>query len=89
MVVLVVLQGQWRLYSATTDKPLHSAEKTTLPFRADPGRAAVDLPIDLGVLHRRGEDRETRGFKLFVDDVQVNAGVTSDQLLRLALRRSS
>src|SRR5688500_17031423 len=31
MVFSSFYKGQWRLYSTTTDKPLHEAEKTTLP----------------------------------------------------------
>jgi len=80
MVFTSYYKGQWRLYSAQTDKPLHEAEKTTLP-------SAPILAEERSVFHSSSEffiDEEkiekTRGFKLFVDDVQVNAGVTSDQL---------
>ena len=80
MVFASYYKGGWRLYSATTDKPLHPAEKTTLP-------SAPILAEERSVFRSTSEffiDEEkierTRGFKLFVEDVQVNAGVTSDQL---------
>jgi len=80
MVFASYYKGGWRLYSATTDKPLHEAEKTTLP-------SAPILAEDRSVFRSTSEffiDEEkierTSGFKLFVEDVQVNAGVTSDQL---------
>ena len=73
-------KGQWRMYSTTTDKPLHEAEKTTLPSAAigpeqrSIFRSTSEFFID--------EDKieKTQGFKLFIDDVSVNAGVSSDQL---------
>ncbi|HEX2123435.1 MAG TPA: hypothetical protein VHL59_17520, partial [Thermoanaerobaculia bacterium] len=80
MVFTSFYKGQWRIYSATTDKPLHPAEKTTLP-------SAPILAEERSIFRSTSEffiDEEkiepTRGFKLFIDDVQVNAGVTSDQL---------
>ncbi|HJQ39627.1 MAG TPA: BamA/TamA family outer membrane protein, partial [Thermoanaerobaculia bacterium] len=80
MVFTSFYKGQWRLYSTTTDKPLHEAEKTTLA-------SAPIKPEERSVFKSTSEffiDEEkiekTRGFKLFIDDVQVNAGVTSDQL---------
>jgi Tol biopolymer transport system component len=80
MVFASFYKGQWRLYSTTTDKPLHEAEKTTLP-------SAPIRPEERSMFKATSEffiDEEkiekTRGFKLFIDDVQVNAGVTSDQL---------
>ncbi len=80
MVFSSFYKGQWRLYSTTTDRPLHAAEKTTLPsapIGADQRsifHATSEFFID--------EDKieGTRGFKLFIDDISVNAGVTSDQL---------
>jgi WD40 repeat protein len=80
MVFSSYYKGQWRLYSAQTDKPLHVAEKTTLPsapIQADQRsifRSTSEFFIDEEKIEK------TRGFRLFVDDVQVNAGVTSDQL---------
>jgi len=74
-------KGQWRLYSTTTDKPLHAAEKTTLPSapiapeQRSVFRSTSEFFIDEEKIERTG------GFKLFFDDVDVAAGVTSDQLL--------
>ncbi|HKR63619.1 MAG TPA: hypothetical protein VJZ00_07800 [Thermoanaerobaculia bacterium] len=80
MVFSSYYKGQWRLYSTTTDKPLHAAEKTSLPSgpiaaeQRSIFRPTSEFFID--------EDKieKTRGFKLFIDDVSVNAGVSSDQL---------
>jgi Tol biopolymer transport system component len=71
----------WRLYSTTTDKPLHAAEKTTIPsgpLLAE-SRTQFQPPVEVAVDPEKVE--RPGGFKLFVDDVQVNAGFTSDQLL--------
>jgi Tol biopolymer transport system component len=80
MVFSSYYKGQWRLYSTPTDKPLHAAEQTTLP-------SAPILAEERSVFRSTSEfflDEEkiekTGGFKLFLDDVQVNAGVSSDQL---------
>jgi outer membrane protein assembly factor BamA len=73
-------KGQSRLYTTTTDKPLHPAEKTTLP-------SAPILAAERSMYRSTSEfflDEEkierTSGFKLFVDDINVAAGVSSDQL---------
>ena len=74
-------KGGWRLYSTTTDKPLHAAEKTTLPSAPIAAeersvfRSTSEFFIDEEKIERTG------GFKLFIDDIDVAAGVTSDQLL--------
>lgn len=80
MVFASYYKGQWRLYSTTTDKPLRDAEKTTLP-------SAPIRPEERSVFRSTSEffiDEEkiedTSGFKLFIEDVAVNAGVSSDQL---------
>lgn len=80
MVFSSYYKGQWRLYSTTTDKALHPAEKTTLP-------SAPIKPEERSIFRSQSEfflDEEkiekTGGFKLFIEDVSVNAGVTSDQL---------
>ncbi len=81
MVFSSYYKGQWRLYSTTTDKPLHEAEKTTLPSAPIAAearsvfRSTSEFFIDEEKIERTG------GFKLFIDDVDVAAGVTSDQLL--------
>jgi hypothetical protein len=80
MVFASYYKGHWRLYSTTTDKPLHAAEKTLLasaPLQAE-SRQAFQAPVEVAVDPEKIED--TRGFKMFVEDVEVNAGVTSDQL---------
>src|SRR5205085_12231098 len=80
MVFASYYKGHWRLYSTTTDKPLHPAEKTTLasaPLLAET-RQVFQPPVAVAVDPEKLED--THGFKMFVEDVQVNAGVTSDQL---------
>jgi len=81
MVFSSYYKGDWRLYSTTTDKPLREAEKTTLA-------SAPIAPEERSVFRSQSEffiDEEkietTRGFKLFVDDISVNAGVSSDQLV--------
>ena len=69
MVFSSYYKGQWRLYSTTTDKPLHAAEKTTLP-------SAPIKPEERSIFRSTSEfflDEEkierTGGFKLFIDDV--------------------
>lgn len=80
MVFAAYYKGQWQLYATDTDKPLHKAEKTTLasaPIAAEERsvfRSTSEFFIDEEKIER------TSGFKLFIDDVNVGAGVTSDQL---------
>ena len=81
MVFASYYKRRWQLFSTPTDKPLHAAEKSTLPsapLTAD-SRPTFQPPVEVAI----DEDKidHPRGFKLFVDDVEVNAGVTSDQLL--------
>ncbi len=81
MVFASYYKRHWQLFSTPTDKPLHAAEKTTLPSAPLQGesRQAFQPPVEVAI----DEDKIERphGFHLFVDDVEVNAGVTSDQLL--------
>ena len=80
MVFMSYYKGGWRLYSTATDKPLHEAEKTTLasaPIQAEE-RSVFKSTSEFFIDEEKIE--KTSGFRLFVDDVQVNAGVTSDQL---------
>jgi Tol biopolymer transport system component len=73
-------KGQWRLFSTLTDHPLHEAEHTTLPsapLQAE-NRTKFVPPVEVAIDPEKIEN--TSGFKLFIDDVSVNAGVTSDQL---------
>ncbi len=80
MVFASYYKMHWRLYSTLTDKPLHAAEKTTLPSAPllAESRQAFQPPVEVAVDPEKIED--THGFKMFVEDVEVNAGVTSDQL---------
>jgi hypothetical protein len=81
MVFASYYKMKWQLFSAPTDKPLHPAEKTTLPSAPieASSRTAFQPPVEVAIDPEKIE--ESRGFKLFVDDVEVNAGVSSDQLL--------
>ncbi len=81
MVYASYYKRHWRLYSTTTDKPLHAAEKTTLPSGPllASGRTLFQPPVEVTIDPEKIE--KTGGFKLFIDDVEVNAGVTSDNLL--------
>ncbi len=80
MVFSSYYKGQWRLFSTTTDKPLREAEKTIIP--------SAPLLADARTSFRPGSEfvideekiESSRGFKLFIDDIQVNAGVTSEQI---------
>ena len=80
MVFAAYYKGSWQLYSTTTDKPLHPAEKTTLPSApiAAESRSIFRSTSEFFIDEDKIED--TSGFKLFIDDVDVGAGVTSDQL---------
>jgi hypothetical protein len=81
MVFASYYKRRWQLFSTPTDKPLHPAEKTTLPsapLQAN-SRTMFEPPVEVAIDEDKIE--RPRGFKMFVDDVEVNAGVTSDQLL--------
>jgi Tol biopolymer transport system component len=81
MVFASYYKRRWQLFSTPTDKPLHAAEKTTLPsapLQAE-SRQVFQPPVEVAIDEEKIE--RPRGFKLFIDDVEVNAGVTSDQLL--------
>ena len=79
MVFSSYYKGQWRLYSTTTDKPLRAAEKTTLPSApiAAEERSVFRSTSEFFIDEEKIED--TSGFRLFIEDVSVNAGVSSDQ----------
>ena len=81
MVFASYYKLHWRLFSTPTDKPLHAAEKTTLPSAPllAESRTPFQPPVEVAIDEDKLES--PRGFKLFVEDVEVNAGVTSDQLL--------
>jgi Tol biopolymer transport system component len=80
MVFASYYKGDWRLFSTPTDRPLHAAEKTLLasaPVQAE-ARSTFHPESEFVIDEEKIEKRH--GFKLFVDDVDVNAGVSSDQL---------
>ncbi|PYQ60972.1 MAG: hypothetical protein DMF58_06380 [Acidobacteria bacterium] len=81
MVFASYYKRRWQLFSTPTDKPLHAAEKTTLPSAPllAESRPTFQPPVEVAIDEDKIE--KPRGFHLFVDDVEVNAGVTSDQLL--------
>jgi hypothetical protein len=81
MVYASYYKRHWRLYSTTTDKPLHAAEKTTLPSAPllASSRTLFQPPVEVAIDPDKLD--KPSGFKLFIDDVEVNAGVTSDNLL--------
>jgi Tol biopolymer transport system component len=80
MVFSSYYKGQSRLYATSADKPLHAAEKTTLasapikPEERSVFRSTSEFFLDEEKIEKTG------GFKLFIEDVSINAGVTSDQL---------
>jgi Tol biopolymer transport system component len=80
MVFSSYYKGQWRVYATDTDKPLHPAETTTLPSApiAAEERSIFRSTSEFFIDEEKIE--KTRGFKLFIDDVDVAAGVSSDQL---------
>jgi Tol biopolymer transport system component len=80
MVFSSYYKGQWRLYSTLTDKPLHAAEKTTLPSAPIAAEARSTFKSTSEFFLDEEKIEKTGGFKLFVDDVDVAAGVSSDQL---------
>jgi Tol biopolymer transport system component len=81
MVFASYYKQHWKLFSTTTDKPLHPAEKTTLPSAPllAGARPTFQPPVEVAVDPEKIERSSSR--KLFIDDVEVNGGITSDQLL--------
>ncbi len=73
-------KGQWRLFKTTTDKPIRTLDKVALPTAPlqAKSRKVYEPPVEVAIDPDKVE--KSRGFKLFIDDVSVNAGVTSDQL---------
>lgn len=72
-------KGQWQVYTTPTDRPIRTAEKT--PVASDPligtQRSSFVPPVEVAIDPDKVE--KYGGFKLFIDDVDVNAGVNSDQ----------
>jgi Tol biopolymer transport system component len=69
----------FKLYSTTTDKPLHAAEKVTIPSAplSLAERPRFQPPVEVAIDPDKIE--ASHGFKLFVDDVEINGGVDSNQ----------
>jgi Omp85 superfamily domain/WD40-like Beta Propeller Repeat len=80
MVFSAYYKGQWQMYSTTTDKPIGKPEQTTLPSApiAAEERSIFRSSSEFFIDEEKIES--TQGFKLFIEDVDVGAGVTSDQL---------
>ncbi len=72
---------RWQMYVTTTDKPLRTAETIALPTEPilSSGRTTFIPPVEVAIDEEKIE--KYGGFKLFIDDVQVNGGVNSDQTL--------
>lgn len=69
----------WTLFTTTTDKPLRTAETVQIPTEPvlAENRTTFVPPVEVAIDEEKIE--EYGGFKLFVDDVEVNGGVNSDQ----------
>jgi Tol biopolymer transport system component len=80
MVFASYYKGDWRLFSTPTDRPLHAAEKTLLPSAPVQAEARSTFHPESEFVIDEDKIEKRHGFKLFVDDVDVNAGVSSDQL---------
>jgi Tol biopolymer transport system component len=80
MVYSSYYKGRSRLYVSNTDNPLHAAEKTTLPSAPIQPEARSVYRSTSEFFIDEEKIEKTGGFKLFIDDVAVNAGVSSDQL---------
>jgi Tol biopolymer transport system component len=80
MVFSSYYKQNWRLFSTLTDKPLHPAEHTTLPSgpMLAESRKIFQPPVEVAIDPEKIENAHNH--KLFIDDVEVNAGVSSDQL---------
>jgi hypothetical protein len=77
MVFASYYKGRWRLYTSTTDKPLRVAEKITIASGPMLERTPFLPPVEVAIDPEKIEDHG--GFRLFLDDIQVNGGVNSDQ----------
>ncbi len=81
MVFSSYYKHRWQLFSTPTDRPLHAAEKIALPsapLQAE-ARSSFQPPVEVAIDPEKIEAARSR--KLFVDDVEVNAGISSDQLI--------
>ncbi|HUO84546.1 MAG TPA: BamA/TamA family outer membrane protein, partial [Thermoanaerobaculia bacterium] len=79
MVFSSYYKNNWNLYRTNTDQPLRTVE--TVQISEEPvvleERARFLPPIEVALNDDQFEDEE--GFRLFVEHVDVNGGVTSDQ----------
>jgi len=80
MVFSSYYKGDWRLYETTTDKPLHAAEKTTLPSGPIAAESRTSFHTTSEFFIDEEKIEKSHSSRLFIDDVQVAAGVSSDQL---------
>src|SRR3954447_8246425 len=75
MVFSSYYKHQWQLFSASTDKPLHAAEKVQLPSAPLQAEARTPFQPSVEVAIDPEKIEQARSRKLFIDDVEVNAGV--------------
>ncbi len=80
MVFTSYYKGDLRLFSTPTDHPLHAVEKTIIPSAPVVAEARPTFHPESEFIIDEDKIEKPRGFKLFIDDVDVNAGVSSDQL---------
>ena len=71
-------KGNWSLYTTTTDNYLKVADTVAIPTEPmlAENRGGFVPPVEVAIDEEKIENYG--GFKLFVDDVQVQAGVNSD-----------
>ena len=72
-------KGSWTLFVTDTDKNLGVAETLDLPVAPmiEDQRVSFLSPVEVNL--DPAQERDTGGFKLFIENIEVNAGVTSDQ----------
>ena len=70
---------RWRMYVANTDSPLGTAERINIPSEPmlPQQRTAFVPAVEVAIDPEKVENYD--GFRLFLEDVDVNAGVNSDQ----------
>lgn len=72
---------RWKLFVGNADAPLRTAEKINLPTAPilDQERVEFVPPVEVAIDPEKIENYD--GFRLFLEDVDVAAGVNSDQTL--------
>ncbi|HEX6179135.1 MAG TPA: BamA/TamA family outer membrane protein [Thermoanaerobaculia bacterium] len=73
-------KGNWKLYSTGTDTPLREAEKVDIPSAPIEAEARTTFRPASEFFIDEEKIEDVSGFKLFLDDIEVNAGVTSEQI---------